>query len=359
MLSTLRLTRRYPHVNIHDVGDRYSRQVLFQGIGKEGQERLRTSRVLLVGCGALGTVIAEILVRAGVGQLSVVDRDFIDESNLQRQSLFTEADWRASLPKAVAAAHHLREINSQVEIRGSVADVRATTVESLVDSQDLILDGTDNFETRFLLNDVSVKYSVPWVYGACVGSYGICLPVLPGETPCLRCLIELLPPPGSSPTCDTAGILGPIVHVVAAFEAAEALKILTGNLKKVSRRLINIDVWDNRMSHLDLASQGRNPGCPACGKRDFEFLRGDHEDRSAVLCGRNAVQIWREKSQPADLSAIAERLAASGNVTLNDYLLRAVVDGFEFTLFKDGRAIIRGTQDVEMARGLYSSYVGN
>jgi len=341
------------------MSERYSRQVLFPGIGELGQDKLRNSRVLLVGCGALGSVIAEILVRAGIGRLVLVDRDFIDESNLQRQSLFTEEDWRQSLPKAIAAARHLREINSDVEVCESVADVRASSVEGFAAGVDLILDGTDNFETRYLLNDVSVKHSIPWVYGACVGSYGLCLPILPGESPCLRCLVECLPPPGSSPTCDTAGILGPVVHLVAAFEAAEALKILSGSLKQVSRKLISIDMWQNCVSQLDLGGGGRNRDCPACGRRSFEFLAGEHEDRTALLCGRNAVQIRRERGQPPDFAGIAARLGAVSRVTFNEHILRAVTDGFELALFRDGRAIIKGTQDVELARRLYSKYVGN
>jgi molybdopterin-synthase adenylyltransferase len=339
--------------------ERYSRQVLFRGIGAEGQARIGESHVLLIGCGALGSVVAEILVRAGVGRLTVIDRDYIDESNLQRQSLFTESDCRNGLPKAIAATNRLREINSQVEVVGQVMDVRAGTIETLLDGVSLILDGTDNFETRYLVNDVSVKYRIPWVYGACVGAYGLCSPIIPGMTPCLRCMIEQLPPAGSSPTCDTAGIIGPAVHLVASLESAEALKILTGNLKQLSRRLVCIDLWENRIAQVDLGKDGPDPACPACGLNDFEFLRGTREGHSHSLCGRNAVQVWSDSGQSIAFAPIAERLGALGEVEYNEYLLRARVPPYEIALFRDGRAIIRGTQDSDEARRVYSRYVGN
>src|SRR5437867_5664924 len=269
--------------------ERYSRQVLFQPIGREGQEKLGRARVLLVGCGALGSVLAEILVRAGIGRLTLADRDYVDESNLQRQSLYTEADAREGLPKAVAAVRHLREINSAVEIVERIADVNAQSVASLVQEQDLILDGTDNFETRYLLNDASLQWNIPWIYGACVGSYGLCLAFVPGQTPCLRCVLEQLPPPGSSPTCDTVGVIGPIVHLVAGLESAEALKILTGNLKQLNHKLVTLDVWENRISSLDLMNLAPTGQCPACGERKFDFLEGGHEAQARSLCGRDAV----------------------------------------------------------------------
>jgi molybdopterin-synthase adenylyltransferase len=338
---------------------RYSRQVLFSGIGAEGQRRLRQSRVLLVGCGALGSVMAEILVRAGIGCLTIADRDYVDESNLQRQSLYTEADCSSGLPKAVAAARHLAEINSQTELAPRILDVNAATIAGLVPGHDLILDGTDNFETRFLINDASLKWSVPWVYGACVGAYGMCVAFVPGSTPCLRCVLEQLPAPGSSPTCDTVGVIGPIVHLVAALEAAEALKILTGNLTRLNGKLMSIDLWENQISGMNLAQLQRDADCPACGQRVFEFLEGKHESRAQSLCGRNAVQVHREAPIQVDFKPIAERLAPLGPVTYNEFLLKAQVDKYEFALFRDGRAIVRGTHDHDEARRAYAKYIGS
>lgn len=312
-----------------------------------------------MGCGALGSVLAEILIRAGVGCLLIADRDYVDESNLQRQSLYTEKDCRDGLPKAVAAARHLREINSSAEVVEKVLDVNARSVESLARGQDLILDGTDNFETRYLLNDVSLKWNIPWIYGACVGSYGLCMAFIPGRSACLRCIVEQLPPPGSAPTCDTIGVIGPIVHVIASFESAEALKILTGNMRQVSPKLISIDVWENRITTLDLSHFGRSQECPACGHQRYEFLTGNHEGLSQVLCGRDAVQIWQPHAGSPDFKLIAKRLAKLGRVNYNEFLLRAHLDGFDIALFNDGRSIIRGTQDVVEARRVYAKFIGN
>lgn len=337
---------------------RYSRQIIFSGIGPEGQAALRRSHVLLVGCGALGSVIAEILVRAGVGALAVADRDYVDETNLQRQSLFTEEDCRQSLPKAVAAARRLRAINSDVEIAEHVVDVNPETIEPLARPADLILDGTDNFETRFLLNDAALAWEKPYVYGGCVGAYGLSIAVIPGRTPCLRCLLEQMPPPGSAPTCDTVGVIGPIVHLVAALETAEALKILTGNLKKVNRRLVSVDLWENRLLSLDLSGMGANPDCPACGRRRFEFLEGERRTRTDSLCGRNAVQVRPAGSANLDLAPIAQRLALQGRVNVNEFLLRADLGEFEIALFRDGRAIIRGVHDADEAKRLYARFIG-
>src|SRR5262245_43961645 len=339
--------------------ERYSRQVLFSPIGEAGQQRLGRSRVLLVGCGALGSVVAEILTRAGIARLTLADRDYIDESNLQRQSLYTEDDCRQGLPKAIAAARHLGEINSGVELVPQVLDVNARSMESLVHNHDLIIDGTDNFETRYLLNDASLKWNLPWVYGACVGSYGLCLAFVPGLTPCLRCVLEQLPAPGSAPTCDTAGVIGPIVHLVASLETAEAMKILTGNLECLNRKIVCVDVWQNLISTLDLSRIERNGHCPACGQRQFEFLEGKFEGRGQSLCGRKAVQIWRESPRAIDLRSIAERLARIGDVRCNEFLLRARIDGFEIALFRDGRGIVRGTEDLDEARRVYAKFIGN
>ncbi len=337
---------------------RYSRQILFREIGVEGQARLGGSRILVVGCGALGSVIAEILVRAGVGHVTLVDRDYIDDSNLQRQSLYTEADCREGLPKAEAAVRHLREINSSIELVGKVEDVRPSTIGPLVAGMNLILDGTDNFETRYLLNDAALKWRIPWTYGACVGAYGICMTIVPGVTSCLRCVMRQLPVPGSSPTCDTVGVIGAVVHLVAAFEAAEAMKILTGRLDQVNRSLVAIDLWENRMSAIGTRGE-RDASCPACAEGRYEFLAGERESRAEALCGRNAVQVWSARAGSVDLAAVAERLAGVGSVTSNSFLVKADLGEREVAVFRDGRAIIRGTQDVGEARRLYSKLVGN
>ena len=341
------------------VTDRYSRQILFNGIGVSGQEKIGRGRILLVGCGALGSVIAEIMVRAGIGRITIADRDYIDESNLQRQSLFTEADCRSGLPKAIAAARHLRAINSSVDVRPEVLDVRSSTIQALVQGQDIILDGTDNFETRYLLNDASLRWDKPWVYGACVGAYGMSVAFVPHVTPCLRCILQLMPPPGSSPTCDTTGVIGPIVHVVAALESAEALKLLTGQRDLLNRKLITVDLWGNRLAAMDLSAQRPDHECPACGKGRLEFLDGLHEGHADMLCGRNAVQISRTVPRPVELAPIARRLSELGSVTHNEFLLKAKIGEFEVALFRDGRAIVKGTQDIGEARRVYSRFIGD
>lgn len=337
---------------------RYSRQILFPGIGAEGQAKLRQGHVLLVGCGALGSILAEILVRAGVGKLRLADRDYVDETNLQRQALFTEQDCLSGLPKAVAAARHLREINSQVEVETFVADVDSRNIGLLLQPAGLILDGTDNFETRYLLNDASLKYGIPWVYGACVGAYGLCAAFLPGEPPCLRCLLREMPPAGSSPTCDTSGVLGPIVHAVAAMEAAEALKILTGNTRHLSRKLTTIDLWENRVVSVDLSGLQPDPECPACGTHRFEFLSGTRQSRTESLCGSGAVQIRCREPLSIPFEELARRLEPQARVVYNEYLLKAQWDEIEIAQFRDGRAIVRGVHDVDEARRLYAKLIG-
>lgn len=337
---------------------RYSRQILFPGIGADGQARLRQSHVLLVGCGALGSVLAEILVRAGVGRLRIADRDYVDETNLQRQALFTEQDWLSGLPKAVAAARHLKEINSQVEIEECVVDVDFRNIGLLLQSAGLILDGTDNFEARYLLNDASLKWGIPWVYGACVGAYGLCAAFLPGQSPCLRCLLEDMPPAGSSPTCDTSGVLGPIVHAVAAMEAVEALKVLTGNAQHLSRKLTTIDLWENRVVSVDLSGREPDPECPACGKHRFEFLSGARESRTESLCGSSAVQIRCREPLGIPFEDLARRLAPQARVVYNEYLLKAQWDEIEIAQFRDGRAIIRGAGGVDEAKRFYAKFIG-
>lgn len=333
---------------------RYSRQELFAGIGPEGQVRLRSSRVLVVGCGALGSVLAEMMARAGVGALTVVDRDYVEESNLQRQSLFDEEDARSGLPKAAAAERHLRRINSDVDVRGLVADLGPENADTLVRGQTLVLDGTDNFETRFLLNDVCVRAGVPWVYGACVGSYGLALLVRPHVSPCLRCVIGTLPAPGSGPTCDTAGVVAPIVHVVAGIQGGEALKVLAGRTETVLKGLVSVDLWTGTFDVLDLA--GRPPWCPACTAGRFEYA--DRAKTGDVLCGRDAVQIRPAADVRIDLGLLAARLRALGDVVANDYLVRFSGKGAELVVFVDGRAIVKGVKDAAEARSVYARYVG-
>jgi molybdopterin-synthase adenylyltransferase len=339
-----------------EVPARYSRQVLFEEIGAEGQSRLMASKAVLVGCGALGTVQASLLVRAGVGTLRIIDRDFVEESNLQRQILFDEEDVRALLPKAAAAEKKLRATNSLVRVEGVVEDLNASTIGRLLDGFDLILDATDNFDARFLLNDYSVKTGTPWIYGACVASYGLTFPILPGETACLRCVFESAPPPGLSPTCDTAGVLGPIVGIIASLQAAEALKILTGRRERVSRKMAVIDVWEGRQDLVDLPK--RDPDCPCCARREFSHLDGALGSDTATLCGRNAVQIRRRDGLKLDLEDVARRLGPLGAVEKNRFLVRADIDRYRLTVFADGRAIVSGTNDPAVAKSIYARYVG-
>ena len=335
---------------------RYSRQILFEEIGSDGQARLMASKVALVGCGALGTVQASLLARAGVGRLRIIDRDFVEESNLQRQILFDEEDARAILPKAVAAVKKLRAANSLIEVEGLVEDLNASTVDRLLGGFDLILDATDNFDARFLLNDYAVKTGTPWIYGACVGSYGLTFPILPGETACLRCVFESAPPPGMSPTCDTAGVLGPIVGLIASLQAAEALKILSGHRERVTRKMAVLDVWEGRQSFVDLPA--REPDCPCCARREFSYLEGVSGSDTATLCGRNAVQIRRRDGIALDLDQVAARLGPIGTIEKNRFLVRADIDQYRLTVFADGRAIISGTKDPAVAKSIYARYVG-
>jgi adenylyltransferase/sulfurtransferase len=336
---------------------RYIRQIRFPHLGEEGQRRLASARALICGCGALGSVIANTLVRAGVGAVRIVDRDFVELSNLSRQALFDEADASAGLPKAVAAAEKLRRINSSVEIEPVVADVNYTNVERFCDGVDVILDGTDNFETRFLLNDAAVKLRLPWIYGGCVGADGQTMTIIPGETACLRCLMETCPQPGSTPTCDTAGILGPIVGVIASIEAAEAIKIISGNRDSISRHLTVVDLWRNHIKQVDVSRLREQVDCPACKQGEFPWLAGREGSRTAVLCDRNAVQLSHPGTS-ISLADLARRLAGIGPITLNQYLLRLKVPPHEVTIFPDGRAIISGTDDVAAARTIYAKYIG-
>lgn len=338
--------------------ERYSRQILFKEIGSLGQSRIRAASVVVVGAGALGSIAAEMLVRAGVGRLRIVDRDYVDESNLQRQSLYDESDWREGLPKAVAAVRKLSRINGDVEVDGRVEDLHAGNVLSLLEGMDLLLDGTDNFETRYLLNDASIQSGIPWIYAACVGSYGMSFVVIPGETPCLRCLLEEEPPPGTSPTCDTAGVIAPAVHAVSAFQTAEALKLLSGRRDALTGAVLSIDVWQGRADSFRPAR--RREDCPACGLGSLQYLSGAAGSQAVFLCGRNAVQVRPAKNQAMSLLEVAGRLRGQGDVVVNDYLLRVKLHGLgrEIVLFRDGRAIVHGTESPAEARSLYARYVG-
>ncbi|HEV2912421.1 MAG TPA: ThiF family adenylyltransferase [Pyrinomonadaceae bacterium] len=338
------------------MNERYSRQILFDGIGKAGQRRLLTARALIIGCGALGTAQAESLARAGVGRLRIVDRDFVEASNLQRQTMFTERDARERLPKSVACAAHLAELNGEIETEAEIKDVNGSNIEQLIEGCDVVLDGTDNFATRYLINDACVKQGVAWVYGAAVGSYGVTMTVLPHETPCLRCIFEEAPAPGSAPTCDTAGIIMPIISIVAAVQVTEALKLLTGQADALHRSLMRFDVWRNEWRRMALGAPSAD--CPACGLGRFETLEAEAGDFVAVLCGRDAVQISPSRPARVELAQLAERLRASGKVTVNPYLLRFQAGDYELTVFQDARSIIRGTDDPATARTLYAKYVG-
>ncbi len=342
-----------------DSNARYNRQMLVDQVGEAGQKRLGIASVTLVGCGALGSVLANTLVRAGVGFLRLVDRDYLELDNLQRQVLFDEADLADRLPKAEAAARKLRRINSTVEVEGVVDDVNHRNIEGYCDDADLILDGTDNFETRFLINDVAVKHDKPWVYGACVAVEGLVMPILPRETPCLRCIWEQAPPPGTSPTCDTVGVLSPLVNLVASLQAMEALKILMGKREALNRRLVSIDVWQGTFRALDMQGAFDHGDCRCCKHGEYAFLSGDKAGATTALCGRNAVQILpAEGLDRVDFRAIADRIGAAARPQFNAYMLSFHVDTYDVTLFTDGRAIVKGTHDAAVARGVYAKYVG-
>jgi adenylyltransferase/sulfurtransferase len=331
----------------------------FFGIGEAGQRRLLDSHVTLCGCGALGTVLANALVRAGVGHLRLIDRDFIETNNLQRQVLFDEHDVAENLPKAEAAARKLSAINSTVHVEPVVTDVDRTNILDLVQDADLILDGTDNFEIRYLINDVAVKLGKPWVYGGCIGSHGQSMTILPGETPCLRCVFEAAPAPGEAGTCETAGVLSPIVNIVASYQAAEAFKILTGQREQTNRDLIYVDVWDNIQRRIKIAPLLGTVDCPCCQRRRFEWLEGEHGSQTTSLCGRNAVQVTHRSATPLNFEELARHLETLGEVSYNRFMLKFSVEGYDFTVFPDSRAIIKGTSDVDRARTLYAKYIGH
>jgi adenylyltransferase/sulfurtransferase len=353
----------------HDL-TRYHRQIIFPGFGKEGQERLLASKAVIVGCGATGTALSNLLVRAGVGHVRIIDRDYIELNNLQRQILFDEDDIAANLPKAEAAARKLRRVNSDVTVEAVVADLNPGNVLDLIGDADIVLDGTDNFSTRFLLNDACLSLGKPWIYTGVIASYGMTATLIPDgaaeklaaklpgarqATGCLRCFVPDLPAPGTTPTCDTAGVIGPGVALLTAIAGAEAMKILSGQ-GQLNPGIIHMDVWSHDYEKFMLA---RNPECPACGAHDYEYLNAHVGTTSAALCGRNAVQVVVTNGPKLDLATIAQQLAAvTTQITRNNYLLRAQIDGYEFTVFPDSRAIIKGTEDEELAKGLYARYLG-
>jgi adenylyltransferase/sulfurtransferase len=335
--------------------ERYLRQTIFAPFGAAGQERLLAARVVIIGCGANGSMMASTLARAGVGTLILADRDFVELKNLQRQILFDEDDVARNVPKAIAAADKLRRANSSIQIEGIVTDVNAENIEELIAGATLVLDGTDNFETRFLINDACVKHAIPWIYAGAVASYGMTMTIVPRETACLRCVFTREPAPGTLPTCDTAGIIPPIVNVMASIASAEAIKFIAGAGTR-NAGIINVDLWDNSFESFAIA---RRADCPACGQNKFEFLEGARDGTmTAFLCGRNAIQVNPGRGHTLNLATLAERLRQVGKISLNEYLLRLEIENYELTIFPDARAIIKGTADATIARSVYAKYIG-
>jgi len=353
----MKFTLGNKHMNAEQ-REKYSRQILFSGIGAEGQENLLAASAVLVGCGALGTVVASLLVRAGLGRLRIVDRDFVELSNLQRQTLFEEADAREALPKAVAAERRLRAINCDSGVEAIVTDLIPENAQELLGGFDLILDGTDNFETRLLLNDAAISLNIPWIYAAAVGSYGVTFTIRPGHTACLACLLEAREEPftlGTEDTCDTAGILNAAAGVIASIQAAEATKLLAGKPEALHERLVSCDVWTGKFQSVRTS---RNKDCRACGRRDFTYLNGNAQPH-VTMCGRDSVQI-HQGNRSLDLRELGRRLAhaSAAEVRNNSFLLRFRVPPYEMTIFADGRAIVKGTQDPAVARSLYARFIG-
>jgi len=334
--------------------DRYSRQTLFQGIGREGQKKLSAARVVIVGCGATGSALVSLLARAGVGYLRIIDRDYVEPSNLQRQTLFDEDDARESLPKAIAASRQIPRFNSHVSVEPQVADLTPANVDSLLGGVDLILDGTDNFETRYLINDYAIKSSVPWIYAAAVASYTVSMNILPGQSACLACIFPE-GPRGTVETCETAGILNSAVNLVASVAATEATKFIVGATAKMRRSLLSWDVWSNE--HAEIAASAPRPDCRVCGHREFLHLAGEGRPH-ITLCGRNSVQI-HERHRPVDFTELASRLEPLGQVRHNGFVLKFWREPHEMTVFPDGRAIIKGTSDTAVARSLYARFIGS
>ena len=338
--------------------ERYSRQILFQHIGEERQKVLMSSSAVVIGCGALGTVSSSYLTRAGIGQIRIIDRDYIEESNLQRQILFDENDISENLPKAIAAQRKLQKINTKVKIEGIVTDVNYANIEELTQGVDIIIDGTDNFETRFLINDFCVKNSVPWIYGACIGGRGVVMNIIPSDTPCLRCVFETMPQIGSFPTCDTAGVIGPIAGIIASIQVTEAIKILSEDYESINKTLIEIDVWNTKFRQIDVSELKEINNCPTCKLHNYTFLEAEDGVMATFLCGKNAVQVMSRNRGNIDLRQLEQRLGSVADVSCNAFMLKFKVKDHEFTVFPDGRAIITGTADSSTAKTLYSKYLG-
>lgn len=339
------------------MNDRYSRQTLFAPIGIDGQQKIREKHVLLIGAGALGTGNAEALVRAGIGKLTVIDRDYVESSNLQRQQLYTEKDANERIPKAMAAKNRLEEINSEVEIEAHILDATPQEIERLIEGVDLILDATDNFDTRMMMNDISQKYEIPWIYGACVSSYGISFTIIPGETPCLNCLLESVPIGGL--TCDTAGIISPTVQMVVAYQTAEALKILVEDWPALRKKLVSFDLWSNQHTAINV-TKAKKESCLSCGENPtYPNLSFENQMKTAVLCGRDTVQIRPPERRDWNLEEVASRLSTQGGeVERNPFLLSFTISDKRMVLFRDGRALIHGTKDIAEAKTLYHRYLG-
>lgn len=341
---------------LHNTDSRYARQRILPVIGEDGQDRIQQSRAAILGIGALGTHVADSLTRAGVGFIRLVDRDVPELSNLQRQVLFDTEDVKRGLPKAAAAAERLRAVNPEIEIESVVADINPTNIERLISDVDLIIDGSDNFELRYLLNDAAVKLAKPWVYGGVISTHGMSMTIRPGVTPCLRCVFPEAPAPGDAPTCDTAGVLGPAVAVVAGVQASEAIKLLSGDKESISTSLLMVDTWELTFRQVSLGDA--DPDCRACGQHTFDFLDRQAPRQTTELCGSDSIQIVVDPAPKISLDDLATRLRESGAVSHNAYLLRFQVNGYQLTIFPDGRAIVKGTTDPAEARSVYARYVG-
>ncbi|WP_462410181.1 thiazole biosynthesis adenylyltransferase ThiF [Neobacillus sp. Marseille-QA0830] len=339
------------------MNERYSRQTLFPGIGQDGQEKIRRKHVLIIGAGALGSGSAEVLTRAGVGKITIVDRDYVEESNLQRQQLYTEQDVAEKWPKAAAAERRLREINSDVDIRSVVADATPELLEELISGVDLMLDATDNFETRMMMNDAAQKYNIPWIYGACVGSFGMSFSIIPGKTPCLNCLLRSIPLQGM--TCDTGGIIAPAVQMVIAHQTAEALKMLAGDWEAVRTSFVSFDLWRNQYTSLKM-SKAKFAGCLSCGEeRTYPYLDRENMTKTSVLCGRDTVQIRPTSKGEISLEQLAGQLGSLGlSVKGNPYLISVEMGDQRMVIFQDGRALIHGTKDITQAKTIYQRILG-
>jgi len=335
--------------------ERYSRQVFFSGIGEVGQSCISKSTILIVGCGALGSNMANLLARAGVGTVKIVDRDFVELSNLQRQVLFDEMDAEKRLPKAAATAEKLKQINGDIRVEAFIHDVNPRNIETMLAGVDLVLDATDNMETRYLVNDACVKHQIPWIYGGVIGATGMTMDIIPGKSACLRCLSDAPPAPGSMPTCETEGVLGGTPAVIASIQATEALKIMVGH-HPTGGNLIHIDLWENEFNRFQV---NQRPDCPACVGKRFDFLEGEYASEAFSLCGRNAVQITASREDQLDLKQLKARLLSLGEVADNDFFLTFKVDQYELIIFPEARAIIKGTSDETVARSLFAKYVGN